>query len=351
MLDSIRDITKLSRDQLLILIEVMEIVDRYGILDMSTKSGSSLIKRYNWGPLNHVLKNFFVPGEINSDFYEKAIGVRLIHLSENDANRFKKIYFNVGGPKTKNGEIRGPQTELFWGPQIYTPQIYTTQTKLNEYKKHFLQRTLEIKRGLYGKFKQELLRFMKTNDFEVVENFILKKLSKEDIAEMILDESYIVRVPEGYEVTTQTRILDVARGVLGHVGAGDKYTSLLIYFKNSNITDKVNTNTKIKKKRVQKPIDLNSKIAENEIHPMLKFCKTLKFLSKIKTQLTNDEAIKLMQKYDRKAIKEKLEHLNNVKDCQKKYNSVYLTVNNWCKTDLKKQTDEGQKLKRHKKIL
>lgn len=48
-------------------------------------------------------------------------------------------------------------------------------------------------------------------------------------------------------------------------------------------------------------------------------------------QLTNEQAKKLLSKYDRFAIKDILESMENSKELTKKNNSVNLTIQNWIK--------------------
>jgi hypothetical protein len=93
------------------------------------------------------------------------------------------------------------------------------------------------------------------------------------------------------------------------------------------------------------------KIEKKESHPMVKFVESnLPYIHKIKDQLTDEQADKLLNKYPRDLIREKLEALNNKKDCHKNYNSVYLTVNNWCKLSIKdKQTQKGVVMSSYKK--
>ena len=60
------------------------------------------------------------------------------------------------------------------------------------------------------------------------------------------------------------------------------------------------------------------------------------FVRKIKTQMTEEQFIKLKKKYNSVQIMETVLHLENYKDATKRYTSVYLTVNNWLKRDLNK---------------
>ena len=57
------------------------------------------------------------------------------------------------------------------------------------------------------------------------------------------------------------------------------------------------------------------------------------FVRKIKTQMTEEQFIKLKKKYNSVQIMNTVLNLENYKDATKKYTSVYLTVNNWLKRD------------------
>ena len=59
------------------------------------------------------------------------------------------------------------------------------------------------------------------------------------------------------------------------------------------------------------------------------------FIRKIKTQMTEEQFIKLKKKYNSVQIMNTVLNLENYKDATKKYTSVYLTVNNWLKRDIK----------------
>ena len=58
-----------------------------------------------------------------------------------------------------------------------------------------------------------------------------------------------------------------------------------------------------------------------------------KFVRKIKTQMTEEQFIKLKKKYNSVQIAETVLHLENYKDAPKRYTSVYLTVKNWLDKD------------------
>ena len=57
------------------------------------------------------------------------------------------------------------------------------------------------------------------------------------------------------------------------------------------------------------------------------------FVRKIKTQMTEEQFMKLMKKYNKAQIMKTIESLENYKDAPKRYTSVYLTVKNWLDKD------------------
>lgn len=57
------------------------------------------------------------------------------------------------------------------------------------------------------------------------------------------------------------------------------------------------------------------------------------FIRKIKTQMTEEQFIKLKKKYNSAQIKDTVLHLENYKDAPKRYTSVYLTVKHWLDRD------------------
>lgn len=59
------------------------------------------------------------------------------------------------------------------------------------------------------------------------------------------------------------------------------------------------------------------------------------FVRKIKKQITEEQFMKLKKTYNSTQIMNTILNLENYKDATKKYTSVYLTVNNWLKRDIK----------------
>lgn len=88
---------------------------------------------------------------------------------------------------------------------------------------------------------------------------------------------------------------------------------------NVNVSDSVNENKSLTKEII-------------EIHKIQKFVfENCPNVSKMKTQLTFENCVELEKKYSRELIEEKLKAMENKKDLTKKYVSVYLTVNTWCR--------------------
>jgi hypothetical protein len=72
-------------------------------------------------------------------------------------------------------------------------------------------------------------------------------------------------------------------------------------------------------------------------HPLQEFiATTYKNVSKLSSQLTYDECLKLLASYDRNRIADILLQMENKKDLTKKYTSVYLTALTWLKNDFSK---------------
>jgi hypothetical protein len=82
------------------------------------------------------------------------------------------------------------------------------------------------------------------------------------------------------------------------------------------------------------PIEIQNQegMGGGEIHPLRKWiAKDLPNVSKMKTQLTNQNCEDLIEEFGKKLIQNVLEAMENVNGIQKKYTSVNLTVRNWAK--------------------
>jgi hypothetical protein len=87
-----------------------------------------------------------------------------------------------------------------------------------------------------------------------------------------------------------------------------------------------------------------------EMHELQKFVtEKLKLVPKMKTQLTFENCVELLKKYPRELIIEKLTAMDNKPDVCKKYVSVYLTVNTWCR-DFNKMGEKKHPYTEHKPI-
>ena len=101
---------------------------------------------------------------------------------------------------------------------------------------------------------------------------------------------------------------------------------------------------KVKEKKEKKEIKVNditvsseTKIKNEEFERFNKWLDSeTTFIRKIKTQMTEEQFIKLKKKYNSVQIMNTVLNLENYKDATKRYTSVYLTVNNWLKKDLNK---------------
>ena len=100
---------------------------------------------------------------------------------------------------------------------------------------------------------------------------------------------------------------------------------------------------KVKEKKEKKEIKVNDITVSSETkiknESFEKFNKWLDsettFVRKIKKQMTEEQFMKLKKTYNSTQIMNTILNLENYKDATKKYTSVYLTVNNWLKRDIK----------------
>lgn len=78
-----------------------------------------------------------------------------------------------------------------------------------------------------------------------------------------------------------------------------------------------------------------------EIHTLRLFVSdNFPNVSKMKTQLTNENCIDLIKRFDKKLIHEKLLAMENTAQLTKKNLSVYLTLINWCSKEVKSPTQQ-----------
>lgn len=90
-----------------------------------------------------------------------------------------------------------------------------------------------------------------------------------------------------------------------------------------------------------KELDKDKEVAR--VHPLQDFIKTLKTVSQLKTQITFEECETLISLYPKELIKEKLNDMENHVPLLKKYKSVYLTLNTWCKLAQSKSIPVNEK--------
>jgi len=113
--------------------------------------------------------------------------------------------------------------------------------------------------------------------------------------------------------------------------------SVLKRWKNKEIDTNVlptnNDSNTIKERKVKE-----NKVNESKVeltHKIQILVNSLKNVSKLKDQLTFENCTELEKKYPYELIIEKLNAMENKVDLQKKYFSVYRTLDNWCKDSLK----------------
>lgn len=88
-------------------------------------------------------------------------------------------------------------------------------------------------------------------------------------------------------------------------------------------------------------IEEKSKVKEYT-HPLQKYIfDNYPNISTLKHQITEKQCIQLKGKYSTQLITLKLDAMENKKTLNKDYNSVYLTLNNWCKSGKLKADETG----------
>ena len=89
-----------------------------------------------------------------------------------------------------------------------------------------------------------------------------------------------------------------------------------------------------------------SKSVKNSAKEMIDFIASdLNEVQKLDKQLTLKEASALIDAYGLEMVMEKLEAMENYKGLTKKYKSVYLTINSWCKRNMKNGDDLSSTLR------
>lgn len=106
-------------------------------------------------------------------------------------------------------------------------------------------------------------------------------------------------------------------------------------------TDRNKNDKKEKNEKNNKEEDINivsheTKIKNEEFEKFNKLVdENATNVRRIKDQMTEEQFMKLMKKYNLTQIMKKIESLENCKEAPKKYVSVYLTVKNWLERDNK----------------
>lgn len=95
---------------------------------------------------------------------------------------------------------------------------------------------------------------------------------------------------------------------------------------NSKVTSKEQVSNTYKE-------EIEVKESKELIHPLQTFTKNLTQVSKLKTQLTYENCMELLKIFQESLVKDVLLQMENKADLTKKYTSVYLTCNNWCKNN------------------
>jgi uncharacterized protein YdaU (DUF1376 family) len=87
-------------------------------------------------------------------------------------------------------------------------------------------------------------------------------------------------------------------------------------------------------------VDIKTKTAGEKEHPLQKWIDAkCTFIKRIEGQLTYRQCESLLDEYkiDPELIKDKIKRIENTKDAHKKWNTVYLTLKEWCLAEMKKK--------------
>jgi hypothetical protein len=96
------------------------------------------------------------------------------------------------------------------------------------------------------------------------------------------------------------------------------------------------TETEPKQKAIIEEEKREEEKREENIHPLRLFVSdNFPNVSKMKTQLTNENCIELIERFKKPLIHEKLLAMENTAQLTKKNLSVYLTLINWCSKEIK----------------
>lgn len=126
----------------------------------------------------------------------------------------------------------------------------------------------------------------------------------------------------GYEVKTGNKLTPTVGGVQGATEGG-----------------KVQEKEKGKEK-----VELTTPLPPKGEHPLVKWLHTsLPTIQKIKQPLTDAEAARLVDEFDKEAIREVFEAMANTANITKKYQSANLTFRNWMKRRQESNPNYGKK--------
>lgn len=134
------------------------------------------------------------------------------------------------------------------------------------------------------------------------------------------------------EINTKNRKLRKSRK--GNESNESNESNEFVYKSNSLCVSDSNSNS-----------DSNSKGGVGELkHPLQIFAADLSTVSKLKTQLTEENCFDLEKEFGIELVKEVLEAMENTKTLTQKYTSVYLTCRNWLKLRNDKSKTNGKQL-------
>jgi len=187
--------------------------------------------------------------------------------------------------------------------------------------------------------------------------FFTKRLSDDEISEL---KSVLVESPDGFyiewvhasinkrkaysESRRQNRTKKTSTTYDEHMKTYDEHMEIekekeiVIVNKEEEVKEKKEERKKILSKETIKAV-INS-IDEKDLHQLQLFIKNnCSNISKIKEQLTFEQASKLWEEVNHQVLGDVIAAMENKADLTKKYKSVYLTIHNW----VKNQKSHGQR--------
>ena len=381
------ELDTLTKEERTLIIVFQEHIRKLGFIYLDPINIKTLENRFDRKTAFKIAKKFFHPVRLGNEYLSQQLGFDVRNLTEDgqkkldlmldkydlpvrkrriipDWFQLETAYFEQGHPPYHplssppvSPPVHHPVTSGYIIPSESVDFYYSDMYKIADMDERLSNAIRAWKGGIVGNFKLALKRLMKPSDYKKCSKMLTNEISTDELGTILLDSSIEIVIPDNFELLINDRVFEVLYYVLNRKRIFEKYSFLVINIKSNNITKsnssigRKNSISGITKKKNDK--NFKTKETDEDLHPMVAYVRTLKNISKIRDPLTEEQAIKLMQKFDSKLIRQKIDALENMKGCEKKYNSVYLTLNNWCKMEQKRYQNEntGQLQTKYKKIL